>query len=80
MNTRFIAERYAPRSWMIRDAKTGRIVSYPGPSLQSVARAWLCWEAGTDGQRIGGLAEFSAVVKDAEERIAAALVVTNGNK
>ena len=50
---RYIAERYAPASWLIRDTKNGRIVAYPGPDFSSIARSWLKWEAGENGVNSG---------------------------
>ena len=70
---RYCAERYAPRSWLIRDKKTGRIVAYPTSDYLAIARSWLRWEMGENGQQIGSLAEFGALVDSAVNRLAAAI-------
>ena len=70
MIARYYAERYEPRSWAIRDRETGRIVGYPGPTLENVAASLLKWETGRDGEPAVDLASFSQKVGEAERRIA----------
>lgn len=71
--SRYVLQRYSPRSWAIRERESGRIVAYPGPKLATVAHSWLKWEIGEDGQTAENPADFIGLIDAAVQRITAEL-------